>query len=116
MSDSRGQRSKECDIIGCTKKGRILANLSGIEIAYCPTHRKKYGERVIDALINSVFNHKLSRFLTEIKTEVFFGSDFFCDNCAKKVKDLILEKTEDLEGLIEYADKNNIDGNDKNEI
>jgi hypothetical protein len=101
-----GQRSKVCDINGCQNKGRILAKLGGIEIAYCPEHRKKYGERIINALINSCFNFKLTNFLTEIKTEIFMGDNIFCMECNQKLKDYIIEKTEELENMLIYAEEN----------
>ena len=62
-----GQRHKTCEIVGCEEKGRILAILGNIDLAYCPHHRKKYGERIINALINSCFNYKLTSFLAETK-------------------------------------------------
>ena len=104
----RGQRTKVCMANGCTERGRVLANLGGIEIAYCPKHRKKYGERIIDALINSVFNYKLTNFLTEIKTDIFMDDEFLCEACGSKLKMYIIDKTAELEGVLEYATKNDI--------
>lgn len=107
--DNKGQRSKTCDIIGCEERGRILARLNNdIEIAYCPKHRKKYGERIINALINSCFNYKLTNFLSEVKSDIFFGSDILSDESAEKLKNYIIIKTKDLEEVLEYAEKNNI--------
>ena len=106
--DNRGQRSKTCDIINCTNKGRVLANIGGVEIAYCPMHRKKYGERIINALINSCFNYKLTNFLAEIKTEIFFGSEILDEACGSRLKNYILTKTTELELITEYAEDNEI--------
>jgi hypothetical protein len=109
MDSSRGQRSKTCDIIGCEEKGRILATLGGtIEIAYCPKHRKKYGERIINALINSCFNYKLTNFLTEVKTDIFMGSNILSEESAIKLKAYIIDKTVELEKVLDYAEKNDI--------
>lgn len=105
-SKKEGQRHKTCNVIGCEKKGRILANLGGIEVAYCPHHRKKYGERIINALINSCFNYKLTNFLTETKKEIFMNDDFLCKECGQKLKEYIIKKTTELEELIKYADDN----------
>jgi len=109
-NNNRGQRSKTCDVIGCEKKGRVLANLGGIPICYCPTHRKKYGERIINALINSVFNYKLTNFLSDVKKDIFMSKDFLSEESAKKIKAYILTKTKELEELEAYAEKNDIKG------
>ena len=107
MSDiSRGQRSKECDITGCNNKGRILAKLGDIPIGYCPYHRKRYGERIINALINSLFNYKLSNFLSNVKADIFMNKDFLCQGCSEKLKQYIINKTEKLDGIIEFQEKN----------
>ncbi len=109
MDDHRGQRSKICDIIGCGQKGRVLARLGGeIEIAYCPKHRKKYGERIINALINSCFNYKLTNFLSEVKTDIFFGSDILSEDSSIKLKQYILDKTGELEAVLQYSIDNEI--------
>ena len=106
MVKKNGQRSKTCDISGCNEKGRVLATLGGIDIAYCPKHRKRYGERIIDALINSRFNYKLTNFLTEVKTEIFMNDDFFCEACGSKLKYYIISKTEELEAILKFQYEN----------
>lgn len=103
---ANGQRSKECCITGCDKKGRVLARMGTIELAYCPKHRKKYGERIINALINSRFNYKLTNFLTDVKTKIFMSDEFFCEGGAEKLKEYIIEKTEELEAILEYQEEN----------
>ena len=110
--ESRGQRNKQCDIIGCENRGRILAKFGTIEIAYCPKHRKKYGERIINALVNSVFNYKLTNFLTVVKTDIFLNDNFLCEACGSKIKDYVLTKTNELEQVIEYAEVNEIQNMD----
>ena len=110
QNDSRGQRSRLCDVVGCEAKGRILANLGGMPISYCPKHRKKYGERIINALVNSVFNYKLSNFLSNVKTDIFMSDDFLSEESSKKIKDYIITKTSELEDLLKYAEDNDIDG------
>lgn len=108
MDDKRGQRAKKCDYLGCNEYGRTLATLGGNEIAYCPKHRKKYGERIINALINSSFNYKLTNFLTEVKTEIFFGSNLLGIECGSNVRSYILNKTEELDSILDYAETNEI--------
>ena len=101
-----GQRSKQCDIVNCKEMGRILARMGTIEIAYCPKHRKKYGERIIDALINSRFNYMLTNFLSEVKGDIFMSDDFLCPQCSQKMKDYVIAKTVELEKIIDYAEEN----------
>ncbi len=105
-NEKRGQRCRTCNIKGCDKKGRVLANLGGIEIAYCPEHRKKYGERIVNALINALFNFKLTNYLADVKAKIFMSPDFFCESCGQKLKDYIIDKTEELEKIIDYAEEN----------
>lgn len=109
MDDNlRGQRTKKCDIIGCQEMGRILATLGGIEISYCAKHRKKYGERIIDAMINSLFNYKLTNFLTSVKKEIFFNKECLCKDCGIKLSSYIIEKTTELENILDFAEENEI--------
>jgi len=116
MSLHKGQRSKICDIVGCEEKGRVLAKLSdNIEIAYCPKHRKRYGERIINALINSCFNYKLTNFLIEVRSDIFMGSNILSEDSAKNLKNYVLEKTVELENLLEYAKNNDIKNLPKDE-
>lgn len=105
MTD-KGQRKKKCDINGCEKYGRSLATMGDIEIAYCPYHRKKYGERIINALINSLFNYKLSNFLLSVKTDIFMDDVFLCDECKVKLKKYIISKTEEMEETLKYQKDN----------
>jgi len=105
--EDKGQRSKPCDIVGCDKNGRVLAKLGGIEISYCPVHRKKYGERIINALINARFNYKLTNFLTEVKTEIFMNDEFFCEACGSNLKNYIISKTNELEAIVKFQEDNN---------
>ena len=100
------QRYKECEFPGCIQKGRILARMGKTELAYCPKHRKKYGERIINALINSRFNYKLSRFLTEIKTDIFMGGDVLSVESGSKLKSYILNKSVELDNLIRWGEEN----------
>lgn len=106
---NRGQRSKTCDVTGCNEKGRVLARIGGkIEIAYCPKHRKKYGERIINALINSKFNYKLTNFLAGVKTKIFWEEGILDEGSAQRLKEYILKKTDELEELVEYAEDNEV--------
>lgn len=109
MVENRGQRSKQCDITGCEEAGRILAKMGTIDIAYCPKHRKKYGERIINALINSRFNFKLTNFLSDVKAKIFMGDELFCSDCAENLKEYIISKTDELEEILVYAEENEAD-------
>jgi hypothetical protein len=107
-STLKGQRSRTCDIVGCEEKGRVLARMGTIEICYCPKHRKKYGERIINALVDSIFNYRLSNFLTEIKQKIFWSDDILSEDSARKLKEYILSKTAELEELEKYAAENEV--------
>jgi len=105
-TDNKGQRSQVCNARGCTEQGRILAHLGGTPISYCPKHRKKYGERIVNALINSLFNFKLTNFLQIVKLDLFQRNDFFCVECSEKLREYVINKTNELEDLLEFQDKN----------
>ncbi len=108
--ESRGQRSETCDIIGCEEKGRKLANFGGvIPICYCPRHRKKYGERILTALVNSMFNYRLSNFLTNVKKDIFWKSGVISEETAVKLKEYVISKTVELEALEEFAGDNEVE-------
>lgn len=111
-TSTKGQRSKECDIIGCNEKGRVLARMGTVEICYCPKHRKRYGERIINALINSIFNNRLSNFLSDIKHDIFWSDKILSEKSAKKLKEYVLEKTSELEELERYAKDNEVNPNE----
>jgi len=104
--ETRGQRSKLCDMIGCEDHGRILAKMGTIEISYCPKHRKKYGERIVNALINARFNFKLTNFLSGVKKDIFMSDSMFCEECASKVKSYVVEKSSELDAILEFQEEN----------
>ena len=106
VDNTRGQRSKNCDMAGCEEQGRILAKMGGIDIAYCPKHRKKYGERIVNALINARFNYKLTNFLSDVKSNVFMSDDMFCEQCGSNLKKYIISKSSELENILEYQEVN----------
>lgn len=117
VDPSRGQRAHKCDIVGCNEFGRTLARLGGLPIYYCPKHRKKYGERIINAMINSLFNHKLSQFMIEVKQDIFFNKeDLLCEECATKVNDYIKNKTIELDKILDYAEENEMKIIDEDEV
>ncbi|MFW6002608.1 MAG: hypothetical protein ACOCQD_04645 [archaeon] len=115
MADDRGQRHKECEFPFCKEKGRILASMGDIEIAYCPKHRKKYGERIITALINSLFNYRLSKFMEKVKVDIFFDDNLLCENCRKNIKNYIIEKSQELDKIIEWGEENEVGIKDDSE-
>lgn len=97
---SNSQTSKPCLYIGCVKGGRLLGRLGTMELTYCGKHRK-YGERVLNFLINSMLRYKLSNLLRESKQKIFINNEpHFCDECNKKViafaKDMV-DKVSELE-------------------
>jgi len=114
---SHGQRTHKCDVAGCQEFGRTLAKLGGIPIYYCPKHRKRYGERIVNALVNSLFNYKLSNYMAEVKHDIFFDKEhLLCEDCAKRVNEYILNKTSELDSIIEYATKNEMEQVDEEEL
>lgn len=65
---SRAQTSKACMI--CGSGGRTLGRMGNIELNYCGHHRK-YGERILNFLIRSVFGELLKDFLKDSKDDLF---------------------------------------------
>ena len=65
---SASQTSKPCLI--CNGGGRTIGYLGSMELNYCGHHRK-YGERVLNFLIRSVFGEQLKTFLKESKDDLF---------------------------------------------
>ena len=109
LKEKKGQTYANCCFHGCPEKGRVLARLGTVEIAYCAFHRKKYGERVLNALVNARFNGKLARFLSDVKEHMFMNStSHLCDECKKKELDYIKSKISDLEALEHEADSYNL--------
>ncbi len=117
LKDKKGQKWEKCNIVGCDELGRVLARLGTVEIVYCARHRKKYGERVINALINARFNYKLTNFLSSIKQDLFMNpNSHLCDICRGKEKVYINSKTEELRDLMNMAEEHDItelNSNDK---
>jgi hypothetical protein len=82
---SFAQRSKPCIITGCDIGGRTIGRLGDIELNYCGKHRK-YGERVLNFLIRSVFGEKLKELLKESKDDLFMEHNpELCTECNKKL-------------------------------
>lgn len=99
MSEDKRANSQSyhtCDIVGCERKGRMLAKLGGRPIYYCGEHRKKYGERVIDALIDSMCNHKLSNFVSDIKTTVTINDEILSTESGSRLSVYIENKINEL--------------------
>lgn len=116
LKEKKGQAYATCCFHGCKNKGRVLARLNNVEIAYCAYHRKKYGERVLNALVNARFNGKLSRFLSDVKEHMFMNThSHLCESCQKKELAYINSKIEELAALEEEADKYNLDKTNLNE-
>jgi len=110
LKEKKGQTYAQCCFSGCTKQGRVLARLGTLEISYCAFHRKKYGERVLNALVNARFNGKLSKFLTDIKAHMFVNThSHLCEDCKKKEIEYIQSKISELAILEEEAEKYNLD-------
>ena len=104
--EKKGQKHAVCSVSGCEDMGRVLARLGGIEIAYCGKHRKKYGEPVINALINARFNGQLAKFLSEQKKEFTMNPNSeLCDVCKQKTIDYIATKVEALKKLDELYEQ-----------
>ena len=109
LKEKKGQAYATCCFRDCQEKGRVLARLGEIEIAYCGSHRKKYGERVLNALVNARFNGKLARFLSVIKQDLFMNyNSHLCEECRKKEAEYIINKTNELYILEQEADNYNL--------
>ena len=105
------QRYLPCQITGCKEYGRAVATLGGKKIAYCAPHRKKYGERIINALINSLLNYKLSNYLTEVKSDVFTNDKLeLCECCNEKFTDYFKNAVNKFKEIQDWAEENEADG------
>jgi len=110
LKEKKGQSYAPCCFHGCNKKGRVLARLNNIEIAYCAYHRKKYGERVLNALVNARFNGKLSKFLSDVKSHMFMNThSHLCEDCQKKELEYIQSKIQELADLEKEAETHNLE-------
>jgi len=110
LKEKKGQSYAQCCFHGCDRKGRVLARLNNVEIAYCALHRKKYGERVLNALVNARFNNKLSKFLSDVKQHMFMNTQsHLCETCRVKELEYIQSKISELAALEEEAKKYNLD-------
>ena len=109
LKEKKGQKYATCSIVGCKDHGRIVARLGSIEICYCAHHRKKYGERVINALINAKFNFRLSRFMNDARKDLFMNYNSHLSEESKKAEaKYIKSKIEELKALEEEADRQGI--------
>ena len=109
LKEKKGQSYANCCFHGCDSKGRVLARLGNTEVAYCAYHRKKYGERVLNALINARFNGKLSKFLLDTKSHLFMNSNsHLCESCQAAEKKYIESKVHELDALAKEAERYNI--------
>lgn len=116
LKEKKGQSYAQCCFHGCTSKGRILARLNSVEIAYCALHRKKYGERVLNALVNARFNGKLSNFLSDVKTHMFVNTNsHLCESCQEKELNYIKSKIAALAELENEANTYNLNKDNLNE-
>lgn len=71
MSRKTSQTKKACLV--CGAGGRTVGRMGSIELNYCGHHRK-YAERVLNFLVNSVFRDKLTDFLGETKKDLFMDN------------------------------------------
>ena len=67
-----------CSISSCNENGRVLGRLGGVNLVYCPKHRK-YGQSVINTFLLDVFNYKKSRLFDLAKQELLFGGEKILD-------------------------------------
>ena len=94
--ESKVAKTYPCAVTQCNERGRVLARLGGDVIAYCPRCRK-YGERVIDFMIDSVFRNKLSKFMSETKEDIFEKDVLELDEKTNKLfKDYLKKKSYEL--------------------
>jgi len=116
LKEKKGQTYAQCCFHGCEKKGRILARIGKIEVAYCAYHRKRYGERVLNALVNARFNGRLSKFMSDVKHNMFLNvNSHLCETCAEKEIQYIETKMAELKSLEDEATRHNLAKDNLNE-
>ena len=75
------------------------------ELNYCGHHRK-YGERVLNFRINSVFQYELTKFLNDTKQELFMKNNpELCPHCYEKLAKYVTSKIEDLDEVKRWHGK-----------
>jgi hypothetical protein len=100
---SFSQTKKPCR--ACGKGGRTIGRMGKEELNYCGHHRK-YGERVLNFLINSVFGYKLTEFLNETKQDLFMKNlPTLCDEDYKKLAVYVDEKVLQLDDIKKWKGK-----------
>ena len=100
---SKAQTSKPCRT--CGKGGRTIGRMGDEELNYCGHHRK-YGERVLNFLINSVFGYRLNEFLNETKSDLFMTNlPKLSDEDYKKLAAYVDEKIVMLDEVKRWHDK-----------
>ena len=100
---SQSQRSKPCLV--CGVGGRTIGRMGNIELNYCPHHRK-YGERVLNFLIRSVFGEELKKFLKESKDDLFMANNpELCSDCYQKLSTYTNKMIKELDIVSEWHNK-----------
>lgn len=89
----------------CKQGGRIIGHMGDIELTYCGHHRK-YGERVLNFLINSIFHYKLSEFLKDTKEDIFMKNmPRLSDEDYKLLAEYVNTKIEELDEIQKWHKK-----------
>lgn len=100
---SQSQTNKPCLI--CKQGGRTIGRMGDVELNYCGHHRK-YGERVLNFLVNSVFQYKLGAFLNDTKRDLFMNNiPELCPEDYKKLADYVNSKIIALDEVRECYEK-----------
>ena len=111
-----GQSKKPCLV--CKKGGRTVGRLGDIELNYCAHHRK-YGERILNFLVRSVFGDELKAFLKESKDDLFMkNKPCLCDDCNEKIAKYVstmIYKLDDIKYWHEKLQHNTPEDNDTEE-
>ena len=105
MEGNDSQSKYDCMFNGCDMKGRKIGQLGEIPLCYCARHRN-YGVEVLDFLIDSLFRHKLTKFLDSTKNDLFMeNKPELCNDCYKKIADYVKLKVNEI-GEIKDVIKN----------
>lgn len=100
---SHAQTNKPCMI--CGGGGRTIGKLGNTSLNYCGYHRK-YGERVLNFLINSVYGYKLTEFLKDSKQDLFMkNAPELSEPSYERLADYVTQTVHRLEEVQKWHEK-----------
>jgi len=90
---------KKCIIVGCGKAGRVIGRLGDIELVYCAKH-EDMGNRALNFLLNSMYRHRLTKFIEEKRTDIFSkGVPELCEKCNEKIKEYVNKSISEIDEI-----------------